>query len=137
MLDTYFTRVARISANGTIPLSSLRRIPKLPPPTNWVDCVPTANITVVAPIQCRINNKGKVEMRGTYRHTGNRITFWDIGLPDGFTPSHRRPIVLGTGSSVVFVNAVVFGGRIATRLSDLEPLTQHNNTLFINIEFDL
>lgn len=66
LLQTYFTRVARMELKGTIPLSSLRRIPQLRMPTEWVNCTQGNNITVVQTIQCRINENGKLQLRGRY-----------------------------------------------------------------------
>jgi len=141
ILDTYFTRVARISENGTIPLSSLHRMPKLPMPTDWVDCTPVA-ITVVEPVRCRVNEKGKVELRGKFRYNTDLLRRGvDFRLPAGCIPNNNiatfvteYPFI--TNSPNVVPLQILSNGIVRTP-SEVRPNPDDQVVYELNSEFDL
>jgi len=137
LLPAYVTRVARIGVGGTIPFSALRRIPRPRAQTEWVNCEPTTNITVVEQIQCRINEKGKVELRGRYWHGGDWGFMWDIMLPAGFIPSHnRQELIVQVGESPNTATIRILpNGRVMSSIP--EVMCNQDFVFNISCEFDL
>jgi hypothetical protein len=96
LLPSYFKRVARCSPNGTINIAGLRRIKHSL--TGWINCTPTSDINVVEPIQARINERGKVQLRGKFTLSADQSMGRCFDLPDTFKPSFDQAIpVYATG----------------------------------------
>jgi len=142
-LPTYLTRVARIGVNGTIPFSALRRIQRPRQQTDWVNCTPTDNITVLETIQCRINENGKVELRGKFRHNADYVnTVRDVQLPNGFIPTYNRTSAIATtepseGHWVRLVFAIPTSGMIFFNIDTIWAENHPNHIFELKTEFDL
>jgi len=103
LLPAYVTRVARMQVGGTIQLSSLRRIKA--EPTGWVNCIASTDIFVVEPIQCRINEVGKMVFRGRFEIRNFAIMFL-FRLPDGFIPTLAQGVPIMHGSTRIHLLVV-------------------------------
>ena len=105
MLPTYFTRFARCSPNGTINIADLRRVRHTP--TDWVNCTPTDGIQVIEPIQVRVNERGKAQLRGRYVFTNVDFARC-FELPSNFIPAFDRIVpIYGTGIDGPFFQRII------------------------------
>lgn len=82
-----FSKYAQPSGSGIL-LSSLRRYRAKE--IDWVTCEPTADIEVIEPIQARINERGKVEVKGSYKRKEDSSYFYDFKVPDLMLPFSNR-----------------------------------------------
>jgi len=137
LLPAYVTRVARIGVGGTIPFTALRRMQRPRQQTDWVNCTPTTDITVVETIQCRINENGKVELRGSYWHGEDHGHFHDFRLPDGFIPKHNRVAVVIHAGGNPALNGVLFVRTDRQVYASGIQRGDAQHTYILNTEFDL
>ena len=94
-LPAYYTRKARCASVGVVNFADLKRLPAFvkgiaqPKETDWANCTPTPDITVIDPIQCRINDRGRVEIRGRFRQVDHAY-FHIFTIPAALRPKYNQ-----------------------------------------------
>jgi len=133
------TLKAKCASTGTIDFAALRRIPASvkaapqPKDSDWVTCTPTTDISVTQTIQCRINDRGRVEIRGRFRFVG--YDYHSIfTIPTAFRPKYNRVsfALQATGNTnVSALLRIQASGRAGT--GDADPGTDY----ILNSEYEL
>ncbi|NDV45516.1 hypothetical protein D0T49_00415 [Paludibacter sp. 221] len=131
---SFYTRTAKCSATGTINLADLKRVViNIPSPTDWQNCTPASNITVTQTLQARVNERGKVELRGEYM----RISaggYFDFTLPAACKPAkNRMGMIVTTGTGYGYMPLYVTNDGKAR----CDAVFSNVNVVLDNCEFEL
>ena len=151
LLPAYITRVARCATNGAIALAGLRRIRA--GQTDWVNCewehgdeggtLPCGDATpwrVIEPIQVRINEAGRVQIRGrfTFGIHGPELILRYL-IPERFRPATDKVVALSyadqtTGNTFATPKIITTHGEV---LMQLRAIGVQNGQAPINCEYEL
>lgn len=134
VLPSYHTRVASASLLPTaVSFSSLRRIKAST--TDWTNCTALSHITVTQPIQARIGENGKVQLKGAYRRGTDVASSFEFIIPEQFRPSFNRiSCMFQNGEARTSVNLKISTDGLAS--GGFDTVTQELEYI-VNCEYDL
>jgi len=113
------TLKAKCASTGAIDFAALKRIPAFikaapqPKETDWVTCTPGNAVVVSQTIQCRINENGRVQLRGALRKRDFGTGVADFTIPAGFRPKYARSVPAQIGTGAYFGNIYIAPNGLA------------------------